>query len=331
MSRFERESKRVVTGRGPSAAPYDPLLGDITVQWLGSELRRGVWTSLDAVLDGRNDEWLITGLLASDEAMIPKQVVREWALAAPSARSVSMLGAMMIRDAWRARGNQRASLVPEDAWPVFRRRLERAETVLEAAAERWPGSADPWAQLVTTGRGLDRPTDEIAWRFNQVQGRDPFRPDACRSMLQSECAKWGGSDGAMFHFARWVEDEAPADSPARSVLPMAHFEHAIRMSQNGVPVSHTLGDRATKAELIAAATRFVDAIPDTAPTAALGPLNAYLLTISPIDGRSARLIEKIDQLIAGRPTGAPWRYWGDDPAQRFRAVRAERLRDAHAF
>ncbi len=222
------------TAGTPKTHNFDLFRSDQALRSAYIQAVQGSWQHLDPFLDSRRDGWLVGELFGSDRSAIPTRVLAAWAAAAPSGRSLAFHGRALGRDAWAIRGRGYGRDVDAIAWAPFSAPLEEAERVLWQAVDVAPGSADPWIGLIVTARGLSLGRDEVVHRFNQAHGRDRFRPDACAQAMQGLCAKWFGSDDEMFGFARWDEAEAPADSAARMVLPMAHIERLVAASREGI-------------------------------------------------------------------------------------------------
>ena len=283
---------------------------------------RGSWRRLDSFLDDRSDGWLVAELFASDRSAIPTRVMAAWADAAPSGRSLAFHGRALVRDAWAIRGwTSTREIDLLDGGPFS----EDAERVLWKGVELAPGSADPWVGLVATARGLSLGRDELVDRFNQVHGRDQFRPDACAHAMQGLCARWFGSDDEMFGFARWVESNAPAGSAARMLLPLAHIERLVAAGSEGINAQSYFAVGRISAELCDGIERYLAATPKLAKPEHLDVLNAYVYALRPIDVRSARLARECVERVAGRPTERPWMHEGEDIVGRYRSVSEARL------
>ncbi len=324
--------RRLRSGVGARVgATFDPFRGDVPIGQFVEELCAGEWEHADAFLAGRDDAWLVSEIIVSDTSEVPTSVIEEWAMALPSARSWTLLGRAQTRDAWAIRGRAFAADVDPSAWSGFFSGLEKAEETLQRAVELGPGSADPWVGLMTTARGLELGREEVTRRFNEAHGRDPFRADACNTMLQGLCHKWGGSHEEMFDFARWVEAEAPADSPARVVLPMAHIERVVSGMSEGLRFVSYSTQPDVAAELTDAAWSYLDAVGSDVEAQHLEPLNAMLLALIAVDRRSAAATHRIIERVAGRATEMPWRYFQGDVGVRYRQVCAERRNDAAPF
>src|SRR5690606_4619986 len=137
---------------------------------------------------------------------------------------------------------------------------------------------------------------------------------------------WGVSHEAMLEFARWVDQSAPPDSPARASLPTAHIERLFSGWGDGLETRSYLTPPSIAKEGVHSAERSLAALPPDTPRVVLRTLNAYVLTIVPIDRRSAELVVELYRRIGDGVTDYPWTIWdSDDIVGRFEWIRRERL------
>lgn len=135
-----------------------------------------------------------------------------------------LLGWGSIREGWRARGGRFAKHVAKDAWPVFFGHLENADELLTKAARLRPRHPEPLSNLLITARGLQMGEEDERNRFQALIDVAPLHVHGHVLMLENLKAKWGGSDEAMFAFARQHAERAP-DGHALGCLPVhAHWE-----------------------------------------------------------------------------------------------------------
>lgn len=323
--------RRLAAMLGNQSNKFDPCLGDPEVREVITRLGQGDWSFVEDAMKRRSDAWLIEDVLGSDSSPIPLSVFESWVGATGSAASLSLLGAAQTRAAWEIRGRTYASEVDASAWAGFHGGLRQADASLLAAVELDPSDAGPWVGLMTTARGLGMGREALRERFDNAHAREPFRPDARAAMLQGLCHKWGGSHDEMFAFARWIHADAEPDSGALGLIHLAHFEYAGAERENGLTPSAHFRTPGVAAEVVAAAEAFLEASPAQAAARHLRPLNMILLSVEPIDHRSAKVTREAVARIAGRPTESPWSMFGDGVATRFRAVSKQRLAAARSF
>lgn len=302
---------------------FDLCLGDEGIRGAYRQLQAGEWNGVDEFLNSRPDGWLVADILTGDRSKISTSVLERWAQSTRSCWSLTMLGAAQTRDAWAIRGRAYASDVNQNAWQGFIDGLEQAESTLQLAARLHPASAEPWAAMLTTARGLQMGPRELHRRFDEAHKRFAFHPAACDAMLQGLCAKWSGSHEQMFGFARWVYDEAPASSPAQAVLPMAYIERDLANLNEG---RHLYSTQTEAFDYVCqAADRYLAAVPKEVHPVHLGPLGAFVWLLWPVDGRSARLLKECVTRIADRPTTKPWIYYSDDIDAVYKKVSGQHL------
>jgi hypothetical protein len=314
---------RVPRERGWTPVTVDPTLGHPAAAALADAVRRDDGAAVVGVLGATPDPTVRNHLVGMilDEPGRPG-----WAdglidshAEDPAAWLAS--AASLVGYAWQIRGRGDASSVDEDAWPSFFAVLGEAETQLRRAADLAPADATPWVLGLRSGRGLQLDRAELDRRFHEAIERVPFHLGAVAGHLQNLCAKWHGSAEEMFAFARWVTDTAPAGSPARLVVPMAHIEHVLRLVHDtpGLRPRSYFSRREVITELDDAAARsvfhpeFVDDLGgvECANVFALAFSWAYVVA----SGR--RLFDH----LGDRVTDDPWAYIGE-PGERFAFYRA---------
>jgi hypothetical protein len=307
----------------PPPTRFDPFFGDGQLRRAYELLHRGEWDELERALAEAPDGWLLPSILSSDDAAVESIAFGRYAEDKRSARSVSLLAGAEIRDAFETRstGDQAA----------FTDRLQRAEELLENAVRLDPKLADPWVHYLQSGRGLEVGLGSLRHRFERAHALAPFRPDACGQYLLGLSSRAGGSDGAMFDFARWVQSEAPPGSPATVVLPTAHLEYCFGQ-ETPVSLTEHLTHPATVAELTPALADYMWATPSQAGPAQLPTLNAFALAMTVNNRETALLVRECLRRIDNRPTSYPWSLYQDEEiAAVFNEVRRSQLRSADRF
>ena len=330
---------------GSVAAPrldrFDPFLADVELRNAYRYLVDGDWRRLENFLDNSPKYWLYSSAITGHIVGIETITFVRWMETSNSARARSYHAAALIRDSYETR----AAVEAKVASPAFRaehgdieaaRRAEQAvadhqETLKQAERQLYdvirdrPSLSDPWVFLLMSGRGLGVRLEELRQRFDNAHSRDPFRPDACREYLEGLTEKWGGSQDATFDFARWIEQEAPPDSPARMSLPVAHLEQGL-LDGHGANLALYLNEEAVVGELAGALESFLWATPSPAPTEALPVLNAYALAVSADSPVTAHLMAEVFHRIANRPTAYPWSLYKEHIPEVFSEIQDDQLR-----
>jgi hypothetical protein len=217
-------------------------------------------------------------------------------------------GSHAIHWAWEIRGSGRASTVPQEAWPIFRKRLKLAEDTLDAVLDRDPKDSDALAQLITLGSARSLGIDEVRRRFANAIAVDPLHMGAHSTMLQQVCRKWSGSSAEMFEFARSRAALGPGTS-----LPMliadAHIEEWLDNDRESEYFEQAeVGD-----ELVAAAHQSIWH-PDYRPVGGSpNDLNHFAMAFALADRftEAQRCFDVIGEHLVTR---FPWSYYGDSTA-----------------
>lgn len=319
---------------------FDPFMADRDLRIAYRALMDGDWRRLESFLESSPKAWIFSSVATSELVGVETIVFSRWADVADSARARIFLAAGLIRDAFekrtafQARTTNSVEYVSEaetvQALGVFEEELKEAERMLYEIVRQRPGLADPWVFLLISGRGLGVRLEELRQRFDNAHSRDPFRADACREYLEGLTEKWGGSDQAAFDFARWIEREAPVDSPSRVVTPVVHIEHGL-LEDRGARLADYLNSPEVVASLVTSLRSFLDATPSPAPTEMLATLNAYGLAISADSADTAPLVAEVFERIDNRPTSYPWSLYREGIAQVFNEIQGDQLRFASRY
>lgn len=325
----------------PRLDRFDPFLGDVELRNAYRYLVDGDWRRLENFLDSSPKYWLFSSAITGSIVGIETITFNRWVESANSPRARCLHAGALIRDAYETRaaveafvatpafharhGDIEAARRAEQAVADHQESLKQAERVLYDVIRDRPSLSDPWVFLLISGRGLGVRLEELRQRFDNAHSRDPFRPDACREYVEGLTEKWGGSQEATFDFARWVEQEAPPDSPGRMSLPVAHLEQGL-LEGHGANLAAYLNEESVVGELAGALELFLWAIPSPAPTEALPVLNAYALAVSADSPGTAHLMSDVFTRIADRPTPYPWSLYKENIPEVFSEIRDDQLR-----
>jgi hypothetical protein len=235
-----------------------------------------------------------------------------------------VLGAATVTRAWKVRTAARAQHVSQAQFKAFFELLEEAEAYLYRAAELDPAEAAPWAQLVTSGRGLQVGIDLVRRRFEAVAARCPDHRIAHQQMLQSLCRKWSGSHEEMHAFAREAL-AGPHFAALAHLTAIAHLEHWLDLPV-GVERRAYMHGAQVRAELEQAADLSVFQPDHAVPLVPYQDANlfAMALSLAGLDADARRAFELTDGVV----TRFPWQYGnGRDPVLYY-SVRRDKARKA---
>lgn len=330
----------------PRLDRFDPFLADVELRNAYRYLMDGDWRRLENFLDSSPKYWLYSSAITGSIVGIETITFLRWVESSNSPRARCFHAGALIRDAFEARaavdalvanpafqaarGHVEAAGRTEQAAVDLQESLKHAERLLYDVIRDRPSLADAWVFLLISGRGLGVRLEELRQRFDNAHSREPFRPDACREYVEGLTEKWGGSQDATFDFARWVEQEAPPDSPARMSLPVAHLEQGL-LEGEGSNLATYLNNEAVVGELAGALESFLRASPSPAPTEALPALNAYALAVSADSPVTAQLMVEVFERIGDRPTAYPWSLYKEHIPEVFSEIRDDQLRFAARY
>jgi hypothetical protein len=132
-------------------------------------------------------------------------------------------GVRAISWAWEIRGTGKAETVAGETWRIWFDRLREAEDFLHRVVELDPRNVEAWHYLILSGRARQLPKEELWRRYRRLVALDPTHHGGHRQMLEALKAQWGGSEKAMFNFARASADRAPG-SGLPVLIADAHLE-----------------------------------------------------------------------------------------------------------
>ncbi len=227
-----------------------------------------------------------------------------WVLQRPrSALARLVRGAHSTHWAWQARGSGCADQVGAAKFREFFRRLALAETDLDEAQRLDPGSALPSALSIRVLMGQQAKEDHKRATFEHAIALAPTLISAHRLMLNSLCAKWGGSDEAMFAFAR---QSAPRSPALQVLIPLAHIEATIFMDKAHDRVNYANRPQ-VRVEVEEAFAKFCEG---TDRTALRQGANVFAFQF--VLAKNVKRAEQAFSLTEGYVAGVPWGYFGDE-------------------
>jgi hypothetical protein len=304
----------------------DPALGHPTALRLREELARGEWQNAHSFLDGLRD-WderaFFVGALTEWPGRPPW--IEEWYRSKGRTSGVAALvrGAHSLNWAWEARGGGSAATVSRESAATFLERLANAERDLEQAALQDAEDPTPWALRIATGMGRNVGEDVLGRRFEQALRRDLDSRAAYARRLVSLTAKWGGSDQAMFRFARDAAGKAALGSSLHILVAWAHLEkwlgHAAS-GEAGAAFAYLRNEDVRREVLDARGKLF--AAPAISPIFEMNDRNILAFCLWRC-GEKATAGQELGA-IGARISRVPWAYLGT-PERAFVQARAECL------
>lgn len=164
-------------------------------------------------------------------------------------------GAVLNRQAWKARGGNFAISTTSHQVAGFQGLLELARTRLEKSLPLSPRTPFIPALLVGVGRGLSDGR-LVGSAFQEAMERDPGNLVAAQNMLTALLPKWGGEPGQALAFAKGLPERYP-DSPwLHLLLVEAHLEEAQRRPRTQREAARWFGQDRVRADLAPALDAF---------------------------------------------------------------------------
>ena len=164
-----------------------------------------------------------------------------WCASSPRSSDAHLIrGTMLIHFAWEARGSGWASTVTPEGWKLFGERLEKARQELELAARLEPKDPYAPANLVVVGMALDLGPEKLDEYFEKAVKADPRCMPAYLNRIGALEPRWGGTNEAMFAFARKCVTDHPDEPIVATVIVTAHEDYASFTAGD----SHTAPDKA---------------------------------------------------------------------------------------
>lgn len=218
-------------------APKAAVVDDVPPPSAGRLLRHvadGAWQEAEKLLlsaahDSRDR--LIDAFARQDDAVA---LAQQW-VRASSGSSVAhtVLGASMIANAWKIRGDGRANDVDDNAWQPFEQGLDNAAAPLLEAARLDPAAVDPLGWLIVAEVGKDDgDRDLIEKYFAQAAARVPRHWPTYYKYFMVTTEKWGGSHQEMFRFAEQSAQRAPRGSMLHCLMAVAYCEFALALEDD---------------------------------------------------------------------------------------------------
>lgn len=220
-------------GLAPTAAVVDDVPPPSITRLL-RHVAEGAYQEADKLLlsashDSRDR--LIDAFARQDDAIA---LAQQWTRACSgSAIAHTVLGASMIVNAWKIRGDGRADDVDGDAWQPFENGLNQAAEPLLKASRLDTAAIDQfgWLIVAEVGKGGgDR--DLVDSYFAQANARVARHWPTYYKYSMATLEKWGGSHTEMFRFAEQSAQGAPRGSMIHCLMAVAYCEYALALEDD---------------------------------------------------------------------------------------------------
>ncbi|MFI8386886.1 hypothetical protein [Streptomyces sp. NPDC085540] len=322
-----RDHKRF--GRSRSL-DYDPTYGDRPLAAALQDLHLGRWQGPCDLLRGTGNDWdrrtHRVRLLA--QAAAGSRIVESWQIAEPHDADALVLRAdteVMRLFGALARTPPRTHQ-PSTHNAFDRDRLHHAAHSCFRAADACPADPMPWISLITLSRlyGGGHPHTRDWWA--ELQARDRNSREAHHQMLRHVSARWHGSHGRMYNFARDVAVAAPPGSPLAVLTQSARVEHYRELLRTEGKASLGLSfhwtNEVVAPDLDATLARWIAHRGSIEYAQDVADLN--LLAHGLVFAGRVKDATPVFLHLGDRPTAVPWSYCGD-PQELFTQSREQAL------
>ncbi|MFF3463779.1 hypothetical protein [Streptomyces sp. NPDC002619] len=308
------------------APDFDPDCGDALLSSARHDIVIGRWQGLRDLLRTTGADWLSRGhrirLLA--QACAGSTTVESWLAAEP--RSADALALRAATETSRA---FTMAIAAGRGTPIDRDRIDAAVLACLQATEAWADDPTPWISLISVARlypsGVRR--QELACWWDELHRRDPYSVEGHLQVLHYYSARWHGTHGLMYDFARDAAGVAPPGCALPVLVQYARVEE-YRYALDGAKGQHSamgLGQHwdhdGAVSDVRRTWQRWITGRGDT--IVAPGELrDLNYLTHAACQAGAADIAAALMRMLGRRATRTPWSYTGD-PEKQFTKWRRE--------
>ncbi|MFG2281503.1 hypothetical protein ACGFNQ_22770 [Streptomyces asoensis] len=308
------------------APDFDPDCGDAPLSSTRHDIVIGRWQGLRDLLRATGPDWLARGhrvrLLA--QACVGSSTVETWLAAEPHSAD-----ALVLRAATETARAFDLAITAGRGVPIDRTRIDAAVLACLAAAEAWPDDPTPWTSLISVARlypaGVRR--QELARWWDELHRRDPYSMEGHLQVLHYYSARWHGSHGLMYDFARDAAGVAPPGCPLPVLVQYARveeFRHSLDTEHDrstAIALGQHWNNDGAVSDVRRTWERWITGRKEE--TVAPGELrDVNYLAHAACAGGAADVGAPLLTLLGRRATRTPWSYTGD-PAQQIIRRRKE--------
>ncbi|WP_330281160.1 hypothetical protein [Streptomyces sp. NBC_00588] len=190
------------------APDFDPDCGDTDLTNACHDIVIGRWQGVRDLLRVTGPQWLARGhrveLLA--QACASSSTVESWLAAEPRSGD-----ALVLRAATETARAFNLAIAAGRGMPIDQHRIDTAVTACLEATEAYLDDPTPWISLISVARlypsGVRR--QELARWWDELHQRDPYSVEGHLQILHYYSARWHGTHGLMYDFARDAAGVAP--------------------------------------------------------------------------------------------------------------------------
>ncbi|MFG2114558.1 hypothetical protein ACGFRB_18295 [Streptomyces sp. NPDC048718] len=323
MAALRRPSR---TARQSRLVPdFDPDFGDRPLTQARHDLVIGRWQGIRDLLAATGNDWArrTHRVRLLSHAAAGTSAVEAWRAAEPGNPDMTVLRAatevVRVFDTAIAAGR---------GAKVDRGRIDAAADICLAATKAAPADPMPWASLLSVARLYEGgvPRRELRCWFDELRRRDPYHLEGHTQLLRYWSARWHGTHGAMYDFARDAAGVAPPGSPLPVLVQIARVEEYRYIVDGALGRGPVRGfDQHWKHELAVTElrrtyARWVGGRPPGAPAAPEEVAELNYLAHAACYAGQAEVAWNVLGLLGKQAAWVPWVYTGEPEEQlvRFR-------------
>ncbi|MFI8367349.1 hypothetical protein [Streptomyces sp. NPDC085466] len=202
---------------------FDPDFGDRALTEARHDIVIGRWQGVRDLIAATGNDWArrTHRIRLLSHAAAGSSTVETWRAAEPRSADAAVLRAatevVRVFDTAIAAGRGAA---------VDRTRLDTAVDACRAAADAAPADPMPWVSLLSVARLYEGgvPRRELRYWFDELRRRDPYNTEGHVQVLRYLSARWHGTHGSMYDFARDAAGVAPPGSALPVLVQVARVE-----------------------------------------------------------------------------------------------------------
>ncbi|MFF0597828.1 hypothetical protein [Streptomyces antibioticus] len=308
---------------------FDPDCGDAALSSVRHDIVIGRWQGVRDLLRTTGADWLARGHRVRQlaQACAGSTTVETWLAAEPHSAD-----ALVLRAATETVRAFHLAIAAGRGVPIDQRRVDAAVAACLSATESYLDDPTPWISLISVARlypaGVRR--QELARWWDELHRRDPYSMEGHLQVLHYYSARWHGSHGLMYDFARDAAGVAPRGCPLPVLVQYARVEEYRYAVDTTAGRSATVGlgqhwsDDAAASDVRRTWERwFTGRVRGTVAPGALRDCN--YLAHAACSARAEDIAGPLLTHLGTRFTRTPWSCTGD-PAQQITRWRKEYVR-----
>ena len=194
--------------RNRFAPDFDPDCGDTSLSSARHDIVIGRWQGVRDLMRVTGPDWLARGhrVRTLAQACTGSSTAESWLTAEPYSAD-----ALLLRAATETARAFNLAITAGRGTPIDQDRVDAAVTACLQAAEAYLDDPTPWISLISVSRlyaaGVRR--QELARWWDELHQRDPYSVEGHLQILHYYSARWHGTHGLMYDFARDAAGVAP--------------------------------------------------------------------------------------------------------------------------